>query len=241
MGGILRWLALAGAAGIVSCGGAFSGSDGIGGASSTEAGNPGSGGSVNPQGDASNVSTTGTGGSAGTGGSSGGSRNEGDAPFEVDVRPAFDASGTADAAGNDGAIAQTDAGRDGIFCGSVKCNPVSQVCCAESGALDPASTLPLRCVPKGMCSGTSPMNIPCDDHADCALSNPSLPVCCVGTAFGMPNGQFILDECTIPSGCVTNANVRHAYMCSGPDDSTSCPANTVCRPGLIRPGFFTCQ
>ena len=45
----------------------------------------------------------------------------------------------------------------------------------------------------------------------------------------------------IPSGCMSNMNVRHAYMCSGPDDLTSCPPNTACKPGLLRDGFFTCQ
>ena len=125
-------------------------------------------------------------------GSTGGARDASDTTVQTDARPAVYASPPAESGGSDGPTVTPDAGRDGIFCGSMKCNPVSQVCCAEIGALDPLSTLPLRCVPKGMCSGTSPMNIPCDDHADCALSNPSLPVCCVGTAPGMPNGRFIL-------------------------------------------------
>jgi hypothetical protein len=165
-------------------------------------------------------------------GSTGDARDANDALVATDSRPSMDASVMGESGTTDGA---------GIFCGSMKCNPVSQVCCAELGALDPQSTLPLRCVPKGMCSGTSPMNIPCDDRSDCMLSNPNLPVCCVGTAVGMPNGRFILDECTIPTGCMSNSNVRHAYMCSGPGDTTSCPPNTACKPGQLRDGFFTCQ
>jgi len=247
-------LSLVGAIGLASCGAAFtSGDEGVDGASGAAGASSGSGGSVDPGNDASNAgggATAGPGGmagsgvtagSAGTAGSRGGASNGADAFVEADTRPPLDASSPPESGAGDGSTVTGDAGRDGIFCGSMKCNPVSQVCCAEAGALDPLSTLPLRCVPKGMCSGTSPMNIPCDDHADCAASSPTLPVCCVGTSYGMPNGHFILDECTIPSGCVSNANVRHAYVCSGPDDTTSCPAGTACKPGQLREGYFTCQ
>ena len=246
-------LSLVGAIGLASCGAAFTANDnGVDGASGAAGASSGSGGSVDSGEDASNsgaVVTAGPGGMAGSGvtagsggsaGSHGGASNGSDAFVEADTRPPVDASSPADS-GGEGSTGAGDAGKDGIFCGSTRCNPASQVCCAEIGALDPLSTLPLRCVPKGMCSGTSPMNIPCDDHADCAISSPTLPICCVGTTFGMPNGQFILDECTIPSGCVTNANVRHAYMCSGPDDTTSCPPGTACKPGQLRQGYFTCQ
>ena len=178
-------------------------------------------------------------------GFAGGGKDASDALIEIDTRPPVDVSGPPESGANDGSLdargpsesgandgtvvgidapdVVPDASPNGIFCGSETCNPASQVCCAESGALNPQSTLPLRCVPKGMCSGMSPMNIPCDDHADCAISNPSLPVCCAGTSSGTPNGPFILFECTIPNGCVTTSSVRHVYMCSGPGDTTSCP------------------
>jgi hypothetical protein len=129
----------------------------------------------------------------------------------------------------------------GIYCGSTWCDPSTQVCCAESGALDPGSMNPLRCVPKGMCSGMSPMNIPCDDHADCAKAQPTLPVCCVGTSYGSPMGSFILVQCTTQGGCATTASVRNEFMCSGANDHDSCPAGKTCRPGLLRDGYFTCQ
>jgi hypothetical protein len=137
--------------------------------------------------------------------------------------------------GKDAAVAS------GIFCGGSICDPVTQVCCGEIGALEPGATQPLRCVAKGMCSGMSPMNIPCDDHSDCAKSQPTLPICCAGTSYGSPNGHFALFECTIQTGCTTNANVRHEYMCSGPDDHDSCPMGKVCRAGTLREGYFTCQ
>jgi hypothetical protein len=129
----------------------------------------------------------------------------------------------------------------GIYCGSSSCDPTTQVCCGEVGAIDPGSTIPLRCVPKGTCSGMSPMNIPCDDHADCAKTQPTLPVCCVGTSYGAPTGHFILVECTTQTGCATTANVRHEIVCSGPDDRDSCPTGKACRAGVLRDGYFTCQ
>jgi hypothetical protein len=142
---------------------------------------------------------------------------------------------------SDGPRGSTEGGARGIACGSTSCDPAAQVCCAESGALAPGSNLPLRCVPKGTCSGTSPMNIPCDDHADCVAKDPTLPICCAGTSFGNPDGGFILFECTIPTGCTTTAQTRHETMCSGPDDHDSCPVGKTCQPGLLREGYFTCR
>src|SRR5260370_9566158 len=185
MGGFQRLLSLVGAIGLASCGAAFtSGDEGVDGASGAAGASSGSGGSVDPGKDASNGGggvKAGPGGSGGSGvtagsGGSAGSRgdasNGADAFVEADTRPPVDASSPADSGAGDGSTLAGDAGREGIFCGSTKCNPVSQVCCAESGALDPLSTLPLRCVPKAMCSGTSPMNIPCDDHAHSPASSP---------------------------------------------------------------------
>ena len=161
------------------------------------------------------------------------------APPPIDMN----AGGTAGAGSTDGGVvigkdATTSPGA-GIFCGSAQCDPTTQVCCAEVGALDVGSTAPLRCVPKGQCSGMSPMNIPCDDHADCvARAQPMLPICCVGTSIGQPMGHFILMECTTTGGCTTTTSTRHEYVCSGPNDHESCPAGKVCRAGVLRDGLL---
>jgi len=200
----------------------------------------GSGGSTGSVG-----STVGTGGSAGSPNVAG----AGGLPAVTDAAlPPIDsnAGGAAGVGSTDGGVVN---GRDatvspgaGIFCGGAQCDPTTQVCCAEVGALDPGSTAPLRCVAKGQCSGMSPMNIPCDDHADCvARGQPKLPICCVGTSIGQPMGHFILMECTTTGGCTTNTSARHEYVCSGLNDHESCPAGKVCRAGLLREGYFTCQ
>jgi hypothetical protein len=232
-----------------ACGGEFSAGDdpshgdaGTDGGTDASLGTGGSG--VSPATSVTSIGVTSTASAGGAGGTLGVGGAPTDGPLPPIDAAAGGGAGTAKTDASDAASTGQDSpssGSTGIFCGSASCDPSTQVCCAEIGALDPGSTLPLRCVPKGMCSGTSPMNIPCDDHADCAKSQPTLPICCAGTTSGSSMASFVLFECTTQAGCTTSGSARHEVMCSGANDHDSCPAGKTCRPGLLRDGYFTCQ
>jgi hypothetical protein len=238
-------------------GGTTQGTGGLGGVtSSTAAGRSGAGGST---GTGASGGASQSGGAMGSGGAvvdggisdakggSAGGGSSGAGGAGVSSAGGMGGAGRGGSGGSSGAGGAGMAGAGGgsvsagIFCGSASCDPSTQVCCAESGALDVGSMIPLHCVPKGMCSGMAPMNIACDDHADCVVSQPTLPICCVGTSSGSPMGPFVLVECTTQGGCTTTATRRNEVMCSGANDRDSCPVGKTCRPGLLRDGYFTCQ